>query len=168
VHAKCTFDGAVMKLSTFTDYSLRLLMYLAVEPQRRATIAEVASAFGISEHHLTKVAHGLGRDGWLANVRGHGGGLALAMAPRQIVIGEVVRRTEGSDLPAACFADDAEPCAIGAVCRLRGVLDEALQAFYRVLDRYTLADLALDPRALSRLLPVGRPLPALRPARMAP
>ena len=146
-----------MKLSTFTDYSLRLLMYLAAEPQRRATIAEVATAFGISEHHLTKVAHGLGRHGWLANVRGHGGGLALAMAPVQIVIGDVVRRTEGGDLPAACFAQDAEPCALDTACRLRGVLGEALQAFYRVLDRYTLADLVRNPQVLSRLLFIGRP-----------
>jgi Rrf2 family nitric oxide-sensitive transcriptional repressor len=146
-----------MKLSTFTDYSLRLLMYLAADPQRRATIAEVAAAFGISQHHLTKVAHGLGRHGWLANVRGHGGGLALAMAPQQIVIGEVVRRTEGGDLPAACFADDAEPCAMGITCQLRGVLEEALQAFYRALDRYTLADLVQHPKALSRLLFIGRP-----------
>jgi Rrf2 family nitric oxide-sensitive transcriptional repressor len=147
-----------MKLSTFTDYSLRLLMYLAAEPQRRATIAEVATAFGISEHHLTKVAHGLGRHGWLANVRGHGGGLALAMAPQQIAIGQVVRRTEGGDLPAACFAQDAAPCAIGTACSLRGVLDEALQAFYRTLDRYTLADLVRQPQALSRLLFIGRPV----------
>ena len=102
-----------MKLSTFTDYSLRLLMVLAAEPQRRATIAEVATAFGISEHHLTKVAHGLGRHGWLANVRGHGGGLALAMAPKQIVIGEVVRRTEGGDLPAACFAHGRQALRAG-------------------------------------------------------
>ena len=146
-----------MKLSTFTDYSLRLLMYLAAEPQRRATIAEVATAFGISEHHLTKVAHGLGRHGWLANVRGHGGGLALAMAPKQIVIGEVVRRTEGGDLPAAYFAPDAEPCALDEACRLRGVLSEALQAFYRVLDRYTLADLVRNPKVLTRLQLIGRP-----------
>jgi Rrf2 family nitric oxide-sensitive transcriptional repressor len=146
-----------MKLSTFTDYSLRLLMYLAAEPQRRATINEVATAFGISEHHLTKVAHGLGRHGWLANVRGHGGGLALAMAPQQIVIGEVVRRTEGGDLPAACFAPDAEPCALDQACHLHGVLAEALQAFYRVLDRYTLADLVRNPQVLARLLFIGRP-----------
>jgi Rrf2 family nitric oxide-sensitive transcriptional repressor len=146
-----------MKLSTFTDYSLRLLMYLAADPQRRTTISEVAAAFGISKNHLTKVAHGLGRHGWLANVRGHGGGLALAMAPQQIVIGEVVRRTEGGDLPAACFADDAEPCAMGTACQLRGVLEEALQAFYRALDRYTLADLVQHPKALSRLLFIGRP-----------
>jgi Rrf2 family transcriptional regulator, nitric oxide-sensitive transcriptional repressor len=158
--------GPAMKLSTFTDYSLRMLMYLAAEPQRRATIAEIATAFGISEHHLGKVAQGLGRDGWLANVRGHGGGLALAMAPQQIGIGQVVRRTEGADLPAACFADDSEPCAIGAVCRLRGMLDEAVQAFYGVLDRYTLADLAHNPRALSRLLFVDR-APQSPPGRRA-
>lgn len=147
-----------MKLSTFTDYSLRMLMYLAAEPQRRVTIAEIAAAFGISEHHLGKVAQSLGRDGWLANVRGNGGGLALAMAPQQIGIGEVVRLTERGDLPAACFADDSAPCAIGAVCRLRGVLDEAVQAFYGVLDRYTLADLARNPRELSRLLFVDKAL----------
>ena len=146
-----------MKLRTFTDYSLRLLMYLAAEPQRRVTIAEVAAAFGISEHHLTKVAHGLGRQGWLANVRGHGGGLALAMAPKLIVIGEVVRRTEGGDQPAACFADDAAPCALDTTCRLRSVLDEALKAFYRVLDHYTLDDLVRQPQVLSRLLFISRP-----------
>jgi Rrf2 family nitric oxide-sensitive transcriptional repressor len=141
-----------MKLSTFTDYSLRMLMMLAVEPQRRTTVAEIAAAFGISEHHLSKVAHGLGRHGWLATVRGQGGGLTLAMPAKQIVIGEVVRCTENGDLPAACFADDSPACAIGPACRLHDVLDEALQAFYRVLDRYTLADLVHDPRVLSRLL----------------
>jgi Rrf2 family nitric oxide-sensitive transcriptional repressor len=151
-----------MRLSTFTDYSLRLLMYLAVEPQRRATIAEVATAFGISQHHLTKVAHGLGRHGWLANVRGHGGGLALALAPRQIVVGAVVRHTENSVLPAACFADADSACPIGTACRLRGVLDEALQAFYRVLDRYTLADLAADPQSLARLLTIDQPVRTAR------
>lgn len=157
-HGRCVANA--MKLSTFTDYSLRMLMYLAAEPQRRATIAEIAAAFGISEHHLGKVAQGLGRDGWLANVRGNGGGLSLAMAPQQIGIGKVVRLTERGDLPAACFADDSERCAIGAVCRLRGMLDEAVQAFYGALDRYTLADLARNPRELSRLLFVGKVLDA--------
>jgi Rrf2 family transcriptional regulator, nitric oxide-sensitive transcriptional repressor len=151
-----------MRLSAFTDYSLRLLMYLAVAPQRRATIAEVATAFGISQNHLTKVAHSLGRHGWLANVRGHGGGLALALAPRQIVVGEVVRHTENGDLPAACFADTGPVCAIGTACRLRGMLDEALQAFYRVLDHYTLADLAADPQALAQLLSIDPPARAAR------
>ncbi len=141
-----------MKLSTYTDYSLRTLMMLAAQPQRRTTVAEIAAAFGISEHHLGKVAHGLGRHGWVTTTRGQGGGLSLAVTPGQIVIGEVVRRTENGDVPAACFADDAPPCTLGPVCRLHGVLDEALQAFYGVLDGYTLADLVRHPRALSRLL----------------
>ena len=141
-----------MKLSAYTDYSLRMLMMLAAEPQRRTTVAEVAAAFGISEHHLGKVAHGLGRHGWVATTRGQRGGLLLAMAPERIVIGEVVRCTENGDQPAACFADDAPPCTIAPACRLRGVLDEALHSFYEVLDRTTLADLVQRPRTLSRLL----------------
>jgi Rrf2 family transcriptional regulator, nitric oxide-sensitive transcriptional repressor len=150
--------GAAVRLSTFTDYSLRLLMYLAAEPRRRVTIAQVAQAFGISENHLTKVAHGLGRQGWLANVRGHGGGLALAVAPQQIVIGEVVRRTENGDRPAACFAAEGPAaCAIGGACGLRGALEEAMQAFYRVLDRITVADLVLEPQTLSRLQFIAPP-----------
>ena len=149
-----------MKLSAFTDYSLRLLMYLAAEPARRATIAEVARAFDIAENHLTKVAHALGRAGWLANVRGKGGGLALAQSPADIVVGDVVRYTERGDLPAACFADDARPCPLAHGCRLRGVLGEAVDAFHAVLDRYTLADLARHPRTLAQLRGLHPLLPA--------
>lgn len=149
-----------MKLTAFTDYSLRTLMYLAAGPGRRATIAEIATAYGISEHHLTKVAHGLGRHGWLANVRGHGGGLQLAMAAQRIGVGAVVRQAQGSDAPAACFAAERAPCKLDGACRLRGVLGEALQAFYAVLDRYTVADLVGDPQALSRLLAIAQRLPA--------
>jgi Rrf2 family nitric oxide-sensitive transcriptional repressor len=156
-----------MRLTTFTDYSLRLLMFLAAEPGRRATIAEIAAAFAISEHHLTKVAHTLGRGGWLTNVRGHGGGLQLARPPAQIVVGEVVRHTEGGDLPAACFAHDAPPCTIERACRLRGVLAQAVDAFYAVLDQCTLADLTASPRALSRLLHIQH-AGQRRPARAMP
>jgi Rrf2 family transcriptional regulator, nitric oxide-sensitive transcriptional repressor len=141
-----------MRLTVFTDYSLRVLMYLAAQPGRRATIAEIAAAFDISQNHLTKVAHGLGRGGWLANVRGKGGGLALAMAPADIVIGAVVRHAEGGDVRAACFAQDGPGCAIAPACRLRGVLGEAVDAFHAVLDGCTLADLTARPRTLSRLL----------------
>ena len=147
-----------MKLSAFTDYSLRLLMYLAAEPARRATIAEVARAFDIAENHLTKVAHALGRAGWLANVRGKGGGLALAQSPADIVVGAVVRYTERGDLPAACFGDEARPCPIARSCRLRGVLGEAVDAFHAVLDRYTLADLARHPRTLAQLRGLQAPV----------
>ncbi|MBS0318951.1 MAG: Rrf2 family transcriptional regulator [Proteobacteria bacterium] len=141
-----------MRLTVFTDYSLRLLMYVAAQPGRRATIAEVAAAFNISEHHLTKVAHELGRAGWLANVRGKGGGIALAMPAERVAIGAVVRHTERGDVPATCFADDGPPCPITRTCRLRGVLAEAVDAFYAVLDGCTLADLTAQPQLRGQLL----------------
>ena len=145
-----------MKLTAFTDYALRTLIYLATRPERRATIAEVAVAFEVSEHHLTKVVHFLGKCGWLANVRGRGGGLALAADVDTIVIGDVVRQTEGQALPAECFSADGGHCSIAPVCRLRGVFGEAVQAFYAVLDRHTLADVVRNRQALSRILFVDR------------
>ena len=130
-----------MKLTTFTDYSLRVLIYVAADPLRRPTIAEIATAFQISENHLTKVVHFLGRSGWLVTTRGKGGGLGLAMPPEAIGVGQVVRSTEGPDLPAECFGEDGGRCAIVPACRLRDVLGEAVAAFHGVLDRYSLADL---------------------------
>lgn len=140
-----------MKLTAFTDYSLRVLIYLAAQPKQRATIAMVAGTFEVSENHLTKVVHFLGKAGWLANVRGKGGGLELAMPPELIGVGDVVRRTERGVLPAECFADDGH-CAIAPVCRLSGVLAEAVEAFYGVLDRYTVADLVHNRQALARVM----------------
>lgn len=141
-----------MKLTAFTDYSLRVLIYLAAEPGRRATIAEVATAFDVSENHLTKVVHFLGLQGWLDTVRGKGGGMQLGMAAERIGIGNVVRATEGEAVPAECFGKDAQRCAIVRVCRLRGVMKEAVDAFYATLDRYTLADLVRNRAALVRIL----------------
>jgi len=145
-----------MRLTAFTDYSLRVLIYLAAEPGRRATIAEIASSFDISEHHLTKVAHFLGKAGLLANVRGKGGGLALARPPERIVVGEVVRLAEGDARPAECFDRAHDVCTLTRVCRLKHVLAEALAAFEGVLDRYTLQDLVHDRAALSRVMFVSR------------
>lgn len=141
-----------MKLTTFTDYSLRLLIYLGARPQHRATIAEVATAFGISENHLVKVAHFLGKEGLLENTRGRGGGMRLAAAPDRINVADVVRRTEGGDLPAECFDRERNRCVITNGCRLRGVLHEAVNAFYAVLERYTLADLVRNRSALAKVL----------------
>jgi Rrf2 family transcriptional regulator, nitric oxide-sensitive transcriptional repressor len=141
-----------MKLTAFTDYSLRVLIYLAAQPQQRATIADIAVAFEVSENHLTKVVHFLGKNGWLATVRGKGGGLELAMPPELIGVGKVVRQTEGVALPAECFAPDGGNCSIGSICRLRGVLGEAVRAFYGALDRYTLADLVQNRQSLARTL----------------
>jgi Rrf2 family transcriptional regulator, nitric oxide-sensitive transcriptional repressor len=141
-----------MKLTSFTDYSLRVLMYLAAAPERRATIAEIAAAFDISENHLTKVVHLLGKQGWIETVRGKGGGLLLARPPADICIGHVVRNTEGVATPAECFESDGGGCLITPCCRLKGVLGEAVTAFYSVLDRYTLADIARNRQALARVL----------------
>lgn len=132
-----------MKLSTFSDYSLRVLMYLGMEPGRLATIAEIAEAYGISEAHLMKVIHQLGRAGFIETVRGKGGGVRLGCSPREIVLGDVVRETEADNGLAGCFSE-TKTCRLKGVCRLTGILDEALQALYVVLDGYTLADL-LEP-----------------------
>lgn len=141
-----------MKLTAFTDYSLRVLIFLATDPSRRATIGEIRAAFDVSENHLTKVVHFLGKQGWVETVRGKGGGLTLALAPEDIRVGNVVRDTEGRLAPAECFEPDGGLCAISGCCRLKRVIAEALEAFFEVLDRYTLADLVRNRDAIIRVL----------------
>lgn len=141
-----------MRLTAFTDYSLRVLIYLAAEPQRRATVGEIAQRFDIKQNHLTKVVHALARHGWITTVRGKGGGLMLAIPPEDIVLGAVVRQTEGPARPAECFEPGNQACSIARMCRLRGVLHRASEAFYAVLDEATLADLVHNGRALRQVL----------------
>ena len=141
-----------MKLTAFTDYSLRVLIYLAAQPGQRATIAEIARSFDVSENHLTKVVHFLGKNGWLANVRGKGGGLELALPPELVRVGDVIRQTEGASVPAECFDEGGGHCSIAPICRLSGVLAEAVKAFYAVLDKYTLEDLVHNREALAGVL----------------
>jgi Rrf2 family nitric oxide-sensitive transcriptional repressor len=145
-----------MKLTGFTDYSLRVLLYLAADTTRRATIAEIATAFAVSENHLTKVVHFLGKRGWIATVRGKGGGVTLALKPDEINVGRVVRDAEGTTAIAECFEADGGHCAITSCCRLAGVLAAAVDAFYDVLDRYTLADLSRNRAALAQALAIPR------------
>lgn len=140
-----------MKLTAFTDYSLRVLIYLATQPQRRATIAEVCAAYAIAENHLVKVVHFLGKAGLVATTRGKGGGIQLALPAESIRIGHVVRTAEGDPVLAECFGKDSD-CAIASHCRLRGAFDEALTAFFGALDGYTLADLVGDREQLARIL----------------
>lgn len=142
-----------MQLTRYSDYSLRVLIYLALDPERLATIAEVARRYGVSRAHLTKVVHGLGQRGFVTTLRGRGGGFRLARPPEEIRVGDVVRATEESFALVECFEGAASRCAIGSACGLRPVLDEALAAFLAVLDRHTLADLVARRRApLLRLL----------------
>jgi Rrf2 family nitric oxide-sensitive transcriptional repressor len=130
-----------MRLTRFTDYSLRVMLHAATAPGGRTTIAQTARAFGISEHHLVKVVHMLGREGLLANTRGRGGGMRLALDPAEINVGRVVRAAEGASHVAECFEPGGDACVIAGSCHLSGVFREALEAFYAVLDRYTLQDL---------------------------
>lgn len=131
----------LMRLRTFTDYSLRVLLYVARAPKGRATIGEIARAYGISEHHLVKVVHFLGQHGFLANTRGRRGGLRLGKPAHEINVAELVRLTEAGDLPAECFDRGSNTCVLAGGCQLQRALREALAEFYRALGRYTLADL---------------------------
>jgi Rrf2 family transcriptional regulator, nitric oxide-sensitive transcriptional repressor len=148
-----------MKLTTFTDYSLRVLIHLAADPSRRATIAEISAAFRVSENHMTKVVHFLGKQGWIETVRGKGGGIRLAKHPQAIVVGHVICGTEGAAMPAECFRIDEDNCAISSCCQLKGVLAEAVRAFYSVLDRHTLADITRNRQMLSNVLHFRHALP---------
>ena len=141
-----------MRVTTFSDFALRVLMYLALNDEQRATAAEIASAYGISHHHLTKVVHLLGREGWIRTTRGQGGGLALAWPPAQIPLGEVVRACEGDAAVAPCHDLRMGDCRIAPVCRLAGFFGDARAAFYAELNRRTLADLVVDPKPLQRIL----------------
>ncbi|MEW6100595.1 MAG: Rrf2 family transcriptional regulator [Pseudomonadota bacterium] len=160
-----------MRLTSFTDYALRVLIFLAAgRGEPRATVGEIAAAFDISESHLTKVAHFLGRQGWVVTVRGKGGGLQLARPAGTIGVGEVVRRAEGEGAFAECFearprqglepADrpgaGRTPCSIADMCGLQGVLREAVAAFFGVLDRHTVQDLVQEPQRLRAVLFVPR------------
>jgi Rrf2 family nitric oxide-sensitive transcriptional repressor len=137
-----------MRLTTFTDYTLRTLIYLAIRPEKLVTIADIASAYDISANHLMKVVHQLALAGDIATVRGQRGGLRLARKPEAINLGEVVRRTEPDLELVACFGE-AQRCTIQDGCVLQHALGDALQAFLSVLDGYTLADLVAPRQALA-------------------
>jgi len=142
-----------MQLTRYTDYSLRVLTFLAIQPEHLATIEEISDAYGISRAHLMKVVHEMGQAGFLETIRGRGGGIRLARAPEDIKVGDVVRYAEGRMVLVECFDPATSHCRIEAVCGLRPILDEALGAFMGTLDRYSLADLVARRRKpLTQLL----------------
>lgn len=134
-----------MRLTNFTDYALRMLMYAASAGDRLITIEEAARTFNVSKTHLNKVASTLTRAGFLRAVRGRAGGLKLGPLPEDIVIGDVVRLTEPDFALVECFATGNQ-CVLARACRLSGILGEASASFQATLDRYTLADILLDPQ----------------------
>ena len=141
-----------MHLTRFTDNALRCLTYFALYPGESATVGEVARRMALSEDHLVKVVQRLARLGYLETMRGRGGGVRMIRPPADINIGAVVRETEESFRLVECFDAEKNTCPIAPSCQLAGVLDEGLQAFLAVLDRYTLADLVKSPRKLVKLL----------------
>jgi Rrf2 family nitric oxide-sensitive transcriptional repressor len=136
-----------MRLKSYTDFALRVLMHLAAKPDRLVSIGEIARTYRISHNHLTKVVHDLRKQGFLDAVRGRSGGIRLARPARDISVGEVVRHTEaGFDLV------DCGSCVIAPACALTAALHEARMAFMNVLDGYSLADLVEEQRSALREL----------------
>lgn len=134
-----------MRLTTYTDYSLRTLLHLGSHPDRLVTIQEIADLHAISKNHLTKVVHQLGRFGIIETIQGRNGGLRLRLAPAAINLGAIVRATESDFYMAPCFDPDGVPCGLRGACGLKQVLGDATHAYLAVLDGKTLADLLPEP-----------------------
>ena len=135
-----------MRLTRYTDYAMRVLLYLGTHPEKICPIAEIARTYGISQNHLMKVVNDLSNAGYVTSVRGRAGGLLLGRPADRINIGELVRHTEeGFDLV------DCASCFIAPACGLNGALAEALSAFMAVLDGYTLADLIAKRAGIAQL-----------------
>ena len=147
-----------MQLSLHADYSCRVLMHLALRAPARTSIADISATFGISQNHLTKVVHRLGKLGFIETIRGRGGGLKLKLAPEAIVIGDVIRRTEPTWALQECFSVDRNRCPIAGGCGLKTALTEALDAFHATLDRVTLADIIRNKSSLTAALKLPLPV----------
>jgi len=146
-----------MRLTDYTDYSLRTLMYLGMHRDRLVTIQDIADSYAISKSHLMKVVHQLGLTGLVETVRGRSGGLRLGKEPEQINIGDVVRRTEPDFMMVECFNRDLNECILSPSCALQGVLAKATQAYLEALSRFTLADLLRDSDSLHRIVKLHPP-----------
>lgn len=159
-----------MQLTAYSDYALRVLMYLAHlarDEERLASIDEIARAYEISRNHVMKVVHHLASAGYVETVRGRGGGMRLAVSAHAIHVGAVCRTTESFAL-APCSLPGRQRCVIAASCTLRHVLDEALARFFEALDTWTIADLVAQPAPLPDLLGIGRTSGARRGAHPRP
>ncbi|MBV8049379.1 MAG: Rrf2 family transcriptional regulator [Paludibacterium sp.] len=146
-----------MQLNRFTDYALRVLIYLAHKGDELATIHEIALEYALSEGHLMKVVHHLGKRGYIVTLRGKGGGMRLARAPQEINVGAVVRDTEETLSIVECLKDHYEgDCKLFGACKLMGVLHEANRLFLNHLDQFTLADLLQShtPQGLGGYQPI--------------
>lgn len=142
-----------MRLTRHTDNALRALIYLGIHTEEGpARITDIARRMGMSEEHLSKVIARLAQLGHVETLRGRDGGVRLARPAAEINVGDVIRGTEDNLNLVECFNPTTNQCPIAPACALAPALDEALTAFFSVLDRYTLADLTAKPRDLTRLM----------------
>jgi Rrf2 family nitric oxide-sensitive transcriptional repressor len=141
-----------MQLTHFSNYAIRTLMYCALKPGKVCRVRDIASAYRISEHHLMKVVQTLGQMGMIETLRGRGGGIRLAKDPHEIVIGRVLRVTEGNLNLAECFDEATNTCPLRPACRFKHALHRALDAFFLVLEGYTLADFISQPHEIAPLI----------------
>jgi Rrf2 family transcriptional regulator, nitric oxide-sensitive transcriptional repressor len=144
-------EKLAMRLTNYTDYSLRTLMYLGLNRDRLVTIQDIADTYGISKNHLMKVVHQLGLAGFVETIRGRSGGLRLKKEPVDIILGEVVRGTEPDLLMVECFDRLHNECILAPACGLQGVIHQATAAYFNVLNRVTLADLLKNSSSLREL-----------------
>lgn len=146
-----------MNLTLYTNYSLRTLVFLGLHSSSLASISQISSAFGISRNHLIKVVHNLAKLGFIKTTRGRGGGLRLARDPEEINIGEVVRKTESGFKLVECFDVAHNTCPLTPACELKKIILEAEEAFLKVLDGYSLADLLVRRKQMAALLKINLP-----------
>lgn len=143
-----------MRLTYFSNYAFRVLMYLSVTPDRRCTIREISDAYGISRAHLMKVVNLLTREGFITAQRGPSGGLTLALPPEEIRLGDVIRKTEDDLGLVECFRPE-NTCRLTPSCALAPALSRAMHAFLAELDKQTIADLVRRPQPIRRLLDIS-------------
>ena len=140
-----------MRLTLHTDYGIRLLIYLDMHRDRLVTTSEVADAYGISRNHLVKIAQHLTELDYVASVRGRNGGLRLSRDASEVTLGEVVRKLEANSLLIECFDPTTNTCPIAPICGLTGILRDAQEAFFKVLDGYTIRQVSPTPGAFEAL-----------------
>ena len=126
-----------MQLNKFTDYALRILMYVARPSDVPYTIADIAKDLHVSQNHLVKIVHFMGKQQWVVTTRGKGGGIRLNPSARTLRLGEIVRVLQGHQQIVEC---NTPPCVLRSQCGLKGILDQALESFYQSLDQYTLGE----------------------------
>lgn len=142
-----------MQLTSFTDYALRCLMYLAAQPDKLCTVREVSTHYGISQNHLVKVVHRLAQLGYIQSAKGKGGGIRLACNPANLRLGDLVKQLEPHMNLVECYVNETNTCKVSTSCQLKHYLSEGVTAFLNALNKYTLAHAVRNPALFIALPP---------------